>query len=45
MFLGRFQKLMAGGKEMKPHPAMSLTNHGMYDTHLPDKWSKILFME
>lgn len=45
MFLGRFQKLMAGGKEVSPHPAMALNNHGIYDTHLPDKWSKIEFVE
>lgn len=45
MFLGRFQKLMAGGKEINPHPAMALDPHGVYDTHLPDKWSRILFTE
>lgn len=43
MFLGRFQKLVAGGQEIFPHPAMAMTSHGVYDTHLPDKWSKILF--
>ena len=37
MFLGRFQKLMPGGKEVLPHPAMALNDHGIYDTHLPDK--------
>ncbi len=45
MFLGRFQKLMAGGKEITPHPAMALNSHGIYDTHLPDKWSRISFEE
>lgn len=45
MFLGRFQKLMVGGREVQPHPAMSLTPHGIYDTHLPDKWSRIEFVE
>ncbi len=45
MFLGRFQKLMAGGREITPHPAMALNSHGIYDTHLPDKWSRILFEE
>ncbi|HTE10022.1 MAG TPA: carbohydrate-binding family 9-like protein [Chitinophagaceae bacterium] len=45
MFLGRFQKLMAGGKEIWPHPAMALTSHGIYDTHLPEKWSRIEFVE
>ncbi len=43
MFLGRFQKLMVGGKEVQPHPAMALNSHGIYDTHLTDKWSKIEF--
>ena len=41
MFLGRFQKLMTGGKEVIPHPAMALNSRGMYDTHLTEKWSKI----
>jgi len=45
MFLGRFQKLMVGGKEILPHPAMALNSHGVYDTHLPDKWSRIAFEE
>jgi hypothetical protein len=43
MFLGRFQKLMSGGKEIEPHPAMALNSHGIYDTHLPEKWSRIRF--
>lgn len=45
MLLGRFQKLVIGGKEIQPHPAMVLTSHGVYDTHLPKKWSKIEFRE
>lgn len=45
MLLGRFQKLMVGGKEVQPHPAMVLTSHGVYDTHLPEKWSAIEFIE
>jgi hypothetical protein len=43
MFLGRFQKLMLGGNEVHPHPAMALNSHGIYDTHLPERWSKIRF--
>ncbi len=43
MFLGRFQKLSPAGKELNPHPAMALNSHGVYDTHLPEKWSRILF--
>jgi len=45
MFLGRFQKLVASGIEVEPHPAMALTSHGVNDTHLPDKWSRIEFEE
>jgi len=45
MFLGRFQKLMLNGKEVVPHPATALNAHGIYDTHLPDKWSRIKFDE
>jgi hypothetical protein len=43
MFLGRFQKLELSGIEVQPHPAMALNSHGIYDTHLPEKWSKIKF--
>ncbi len=45
MFLGRFQKLVLSGKEVQPHPAMALNSHGIYDTHLPSKWSIIEFAE
>lgn len=45
MFLGRFQQLISSGKEVTPHPAMVLSSHGIYDTHMPEKWSKILFEE
>ena len=45
MFLGRFQKLMAGGREIMPHPAMALNSHGVYDTHLPERWSSVAFEE
>lgn len=43
MFLGRFQKLMVSGQEVQPHPAMALNSHGIYDTHLPEKWSVVSF--
>lgn len=45
LFLGRFQKLMAGGKEVQPHPAMAMNAHGIYDTHMPEKWTKVSFQE
>ena len=44
-FLGRFQKLITGGKEVTPHPAMALNSHGIYDTHLTDKWSRVEFID
>jgi len=44
MFLGRFQKLVLSGKEVTPHPAMVLNSHGIYDTHMPSKWSRIEFI-
>jgi len=44
MFLGRFQKLVLSGKEVTPHPAMVLNSHGIYDTHMPSKWSRIEFV-
>ena len=43
MFLGRFQKLVLGGMEIHPHPAMALNSHGVYDTHMPEQWSRIRF--
>ena len=43
LFLGRFQKIFMSGREEQPHPASSLTHHGVYDTHLPEKWSSIKF--
>ncbi len=43
MFLGRFQRLIASGTEVLPHPAMALNSHGVYDTHLPERWSRIRF--
>lgn len=45
MFLGRFQKLVVGGKAVQPHPGMVLNSHGAYDAHLPEKWSKIKFAD
>ena len=44
MFLGRFQKMMLNGIEVQPHPAMALNCHNVYDTHLPEKWSRIKFI-
>lgn len=43
MFFGRFEKLSVGGNEMNPHPAWCWTPHGVYDTHLPDRWTQVRF--
>ncbi len=43
LFLGRFQKISLNGREVHPHPASALTPHGIYDTHLPEKWSSVEF--
>lgn len=43
MFLGRFQRLELSGEEVLPHPAMALSSHGVYDTHQPNRWSRIRF--
>jgi len=45
MLLGRFQKLILGGQEVQPHPAMVMSSHGVYDTHMPEQWSAIQFVE
>ena len=44
-FLGRFQKLLLGGKEVNPHPAMVHKAHGIYDTHRPESWSVVRFSD
>jgi hypothetical protein len=45
MFFGRFEKLMAGGREIEPHPAWCWTAHGALDTHLPEKWTTVEFSD
>jgi len=43
IFLGRFQKLTSSGKEIDPHPAWVMNKHGVYDTHIPECFSRIHF--
>jgi hypothetical protein len=43
LFFGRFEKLTSGGEEIQPHPAWCWTPHGVYDTHQPDRWTRIRF--
>lgn len=45
MFFGRFQKLMNAGQEVQPHPAWVLKPHGKYDTHQPECFPNICFMD
>ena len=43
MFFGRFEKLTPSGIEVEPHPAWAWNSHGIYDTHLPEKWTSVEF--
>jgi hypothetical protein len=43
LLLGRFQKLVVSGQEIQPHPAMVIDAHGIYDTHQPERWSRVEF--
>jgi hypothetical protein len=45
LFFGRFQRIVASGIEVQPHPAWVLTPHGVYDTHLPERWTMVEFCE
>ena len=43
IFFGRFEKMVFGGQEVNPHPAWCWTEHGVYDTHLPERWTEVRF--
>ncbi len=43
MFLGRFQKIDIGTEQVQA--AWCLTPHGVYDTHMPDKFSQVQFSD
>lgn len=45
MFFGRFQKLMNAGQEIQPHPAWVLKPHGKYDTHQPECFPQVCFVD
>ena len=45
IFFGRFQKLMNAGQEVSPHPAWVLKPHGKYDTHQPEQFPKVRFLD
>jgi hypothetical protein len=43
MFFGRFDQRIVDGVELRPHPAYALSRHGVYDTHLPERWPYVVF--
>lgn len=43
MDFSRFEKLEIGGREVDPHPGWALDAHGVYDSHLPEKFSAVRF--
>jgi len=43
LFIGRFERLVLGGREVLPHPAWCWTPHGRYDTHRPESWTRVVF--
>nr|MBA3706231.1 carbohydrate-binding family 9-like protein [Bacteroidota bacterium] len=43
IFFGRFQKMISSGQEIHPHPAWVMNKHGVYDTHIPECFPKVLF--
>jgi hypothetical protein len=45
MFFGRFQKLVLSGQEVQPHPAWVWSHHGIYDTHMPERFPVIRFSD
>ncbi len=45
LFFGRFEKLVFSGEEVSPHPAWVWSCHGVYDTHLPDRFPRVRFVD
>lgn len=45
MDFSRFEKLYVNGNELNPHPGWTWSPHGVYDSHLPDKFTYIHFSE
>jgi len=43
IFFGRFQKFNNAGNEVNPHPAWAWNKHGVYDTHIPECFTRIHF--
>jgi Carbohydrate family 9 binding domain-like len=45
IFFGRFEALRVAGQEMQPHPAWCWNRHGIYDTHRPDRFTRVRFSD
>ena len=45
MDLSRFEKLYVNGKELDPHPGWAWNSHGVYDSHIPECFTRIQFSE
>lgn len=43
MFFGRFQKIQTNDGEAQA--AWCLTPHGVYDTHMPERFTEVRFVE
>ena len=43
MDFSRFQKLTYCGVKADPHPGWSLSPHGVYDSHLPERFTPVCF--
>jgi hypothetical protein len=43
LFFGRFEKFTFNGVELNPHPAWVWSPHGVYDTHMPERWQPVRF--
>lgn len=45
MFFGRFEKLEVANTRPEPQPAWCWTKHGILDTHMPEKFTRIQFSD
>ena len=43
MFFGRFEKLEVAGALPRPQPAWCWTKHGILDTHMPERFTRVQF--
>ena len=43
LFFGRFEKVEVAGQLPQPQPAWSWNKHGVLDTHMPEKFTKVQF--